>query len=718
MRRLIVPLTVVVLLAVVVENAWGIVQYTVTDLGGLTGRPSSFAYDINASGQVVGYARAGINDRRAFLYSGGTMTDLGTMGGSMSEAYGINASGQIVGWSYTASDAAQRAFLYSGGHMTDLGTLGGANSWANAINESGQIAGSANWVPPPYGGTRAFLYSGGRMTSLGTLGGEDGGGTAINARGQVVGYSTTPGNVDCHAFLWSGTSMLDFGSLHPGFSYAFSINDSGQVAGILRHTSGYDRAFLYSAGEIIVFGTLGGNTNYASDINAGGQIVGWSYTNGNTEAHAALCSGSTMVDLNDLIAPASGWTLREATAINDSGWIVGHGLHNGNERAFLLTPVPEPSTFVLLGMGAVGLLAYAWRRRKRAASLLATTGVFLAFLTGVAQADVFNMGGTRNADGSWTGLASIEFVTVGNPGNLGEQSRLPAGYSDPTYYGGVAYTYQIGKYEITNAQWREFLTAKASTSDPYGLYSANMSGTYGGIGRSWSLDHYVYTAKGGDANWDNRPVNYISFWDAARFCNWLHNGQGSGDTESGAYINVGNQSTFARQPRARYFIPTEDEWYKAAFYDPNKPGGPGYWKFATKSNAEPINTLLTPDPGNHANFISATSQRTIGSPYYMTVVGDFENTPGPYGAFDQAGNVWEWDELVQGSGRGMRGSSWDNLPGYLPSSFRSTGNVPTTEGYEIGLRVASVPEPSTFVLLGMGAVGLLGFAWRRRRRPT
>jgi formylglycine-generating enzyme required for sulfatase activity len=113
---------------------------------------------------------------------------------------------------------------------------------------------------------------------------------------------------------------------------------------------------------------------------------------------------------------------------------------------------------------------------------------------------------------------TIDFVPVGNPGNA----------ADDTGYGSVTEAYRIGKYEVTNAQWREFLTAKAGVSDPYGLYNTYMSGPSGGIDRTWSVDHYVYSAKGGDANWDNRPVNCVSFWDAARFCNWLHNGQGSG----------------------------------------------------------------------------------------------------------------------------------------------------------------------------------------------
>jgi len=100
---------------------------------------------------------------------------------------------------------------------------------------------------------------------------------------------------------------------------------------------------------------------------------------------------------------------------------------------------------------------------------------------------------------------TIDLVPVGNPGNA----------ADATGCGSVADTYLIGKYEITNAQWREFLTAKASIGDLYGLYSAGMGmdEAHGGIARTGSGtigDPYVYTARDGDANWDNRPVNFVS----------------------------------------------------------------------------------------------------------------------------------------------------------------------------------------------------------------
>lgn len=331
----------------------------------------------------------------------------------------------------------------------------------------------------------------------------------------------------------------------------------------------------------------------------------------------------------------------------------------------------------------------------------------LLAVAAAAQADVFNMGGTRNADGTWTGLASLEFVPVGNPGNA----------SDPeTGRGSVADPYWIGKYEITNAQWREFLAAKARTSDPYGLYNTAMAGWASGIDRTWNVDHYEYTAKGGDANWDNRPVNWVNFWDAARFCNWLHNGQGNGDTETGAYLNIGNPTTFARQPGAKYFIPTENQWYKAAYFDPGKGGAgvPGYWDFPMRSDRPnlPSNDLTDPDGGNNANFYLGGS--TISSPYYTTVVGDFENSASAYGTFDQGGNIYEWNDVPGAtSSRMMRGGAFGYYTGDLQVDWPSF-REPAYDSPYVGLRVATVPEPGSIALLLAAAAGLL--MWRVRRR--
>lgn len=303
------------------------------------------------------------------------------------------------------------------------------------------------------------------------------------------------------------------------------------------------------------------------------------------------------------------------------------------------------------------------------------------------------------------GAVTIDVVPVGNPGNA----------DDPqTRYGSVGEPYLIGKYEVTNAQWREFLTAKAAVSDPYGLYNTSMAGTYGGIARAGSgtvADPYVYTAKGGDGNWDNRPVTYVSFWNAARFCNWLHNGQGDGDTESGAYLNIGDQATFARQPGAIWFIPTEDEWYKAAYHKNDGVTG-NYWDYPTSSDSEPSNDLINPDPGNNANF--RDNGYTIGSPYYTTEVGEFENSDGPYGTFDQGGNVGEWNETAIGSSRGLRGGWWNYYSYLLAASYQRIYIDPASENGGLGFRVASIPEPGSITLLVCGLVA--GLLWWRRRK--
>jgi len=303
--------------------------------------------------------------------------------------------------------------------------------------------------------------------------------------------------------------------------------------------------------------------------------------------------------------------------------------------------------------------------------------------------------------------ATIEMVTVGNPGNAAV---------DVYGYGSVAYEYMIGKYEVTNSQWRELLNAKANLEDPNGLYNAQMSATYGGIDRSGSgtsVDPYVYSAKGDDSAWDNRPVNFVSFWDAARFCNWLHNGQGSGDTESGAYVNVGDQDTFARQSDAKYVIPTEDEWFKAAYHKNNGVAAE-YYDYPTSSDNPPGNDPIDPAPGNNANHAGVLGvDYAIGGPYWTTEVGEFENSQSPYGTFDQGGNLYEWNETVFNvTSRGIRGGTWWEIRSelrYSEDGYRS----PLSETDGLGFRVASVPEPGSIALLASGL--LAGLVWWRRR---
>ena len=338
--------------------------YTVTDLGTLGGM-YSYGRDINASGQVTGdTSKAGSGAYHAFLYSAGTMTELGTSGlltSGVAESVGagINNSGQVTGWVKPIDGGPTHAFLFSGGVMTDLGTLGGIVSVADSINASGLITGRSDTTS---GATHAFLYSAGTMTDLGTLG-KSSVGHGINARGQVTGESSLSGGGE-HAFLYSAGAMTDLGTLGGLNSQGVDINDSGQITGSSQTTTGGERAFLFSDGRMTDLGSLGGNS-VGLGINAHGQVVGVSLTSSGSDArqHAFLYSEGAMYDLNSLLAPGFGSILKDALGINDSGQIVA----NSSNHAYLLTPVttvpePTPATLLLLGFGIMGLVGTRCRK--------------------------------------------------------------------------------------------------------------------------------------------------------------------------------------------------------------------------------------------------------------------------------------------------------------------------------------------------------------------
>ena len=287
---------------------------------------------------------------------------------------------------------------------------------------------------------------------------------------------------------------------------------------------------------------------------------------------------------------------------------------------------------------------------------------------------------------SASAVVSIDYVSVGNAGNA----------ADTTGHGAVAYEYKIAKNETTIGQYAEFLNAVAK-SDPYALYNPSMASNtnIAGISRSGSSGNYVYAPVAGSVN---KPISYVSWFDAARFCNWMHNGQSSGGTETGAYtLNGAMSGIYTVNAGATTWIPSENEWYKAAYYDATKGGTGGYWQYPTQSNALGGNTIGV---ANSANYYDGDF---ASSPGRLTDVGAYgANSDSFYGTNDQGGNVLEWyDAVMPGSRRGLRGGFWDIDVGFgdltLTSSY-SYVTEPSGERIGYGFRVASVPEPTCLVL--------------------
>lgn len=293
---------------------------------------------------------------------------------------------------------------------------------------------------------------------------------------------------------------------------------------------------------------------------------------------------------------------------------------------------------------------------------------------------------------------TIPTVTVGNPGNAGDVQPLGT-------FGSVSNSYRIGKYEVTNNQYVEFLNAVAK-SDPYQLYNPSMNlATQGGIVRSGSDGSYFYEVKpdalgagigGADYTYGEKPVVYVSWYDGIRFANWLHNGQGAGDTETGAYtlgpLGIDgvpiNGDSISRNPGATWFLPNGDEWHKAGYHKNDGVTG-NYWDYPTSSDTSPDNNLPANDSGNSSNY-----GRNTGSTfqYPLTDVGAYSLSESPYGTLDQGGNVWEWNETLIGtSSRASWGGSWD-VPntGDQFSGDRGDGSDPTGESISNGFRVAAL----------------------------
>ena len=306
---------------------------------------------------------------------------------------------------------------------------------------------------------------------------------------------------------------------------------------------------------------------------------------------------------------------------------------------------------------------------------------------------------------------TIDTVRVGDVGNE----------SDTTSFGSVGYMYNIGEYEVTVGQYTAFLNATAAT-DTYGLYNTEMARTTNGSGitRSGNSGSYKYSVA---SDFANRPVNYVSFWDSCRFANWLHNGQPTGlqnasTTERGAYTLDGclgfGGAEIQRNAGWKWAVTSDDEWYKAAYYKGGSTNA-GYWMYPTCSNTVP-GCDMADASGNNANIHIGSGPYPIDSGKYTTVVGQFHNSHGPYGTFDQGGNVWEWTDIVPYSSyRCNRGGSYSGMYGYGLQAINRYKSWPSAEIPNIGFRIVqAVPEPPS-VLAMLTGLGSLGLASRRRK---
>jgi formylglycine-generating enzyme len=269
---------------------------------------------------------------------------------------------------------------------------------------------------------------------------------------------------------------------------------------------------------------------------------------------------------------------------------------------------------------------------------------------------------------------SMDFVTIGNAGNAADTQVMTT--DGTTGYGAVVYNYRIGKYEVTNAQWNAFTA---------------VAGAPTGNGGAYRYNSYWTGAQ--------QPANDVSWYEAAQFCNYLT----SGDKSKGAYQFSGNNTnpgsfqgidrvTSISTYGTTYVIPTEDEWYKAAYF---KPDASGYSLYANGTSTAPV-------AGVNTNYYSTSPFYYSGQPWNVGSGTQEQN-----GTFNMMGNGGEWNEaLIYGSNRGLCGGSYYDYDINLASSSRYYCN-PTTETVSIGFRVASiVPEPCSLVLLFLGGLVL------------
>lgn len=291
---------------------------------------------------------------------------------------------------------------------------------------------------------------------------------------------------------------------------------------------------------------------------------------------------------------------------------------------------------------------------------------------------------------------SIDWVTVGNPGNAADTLVMTKGagasIDNTTGYGSVGYVYRMSKYAVTNAQYVEFLNkvdptgadgvvATLSSSNPSKFFDPRMQANPNGLAYIGGIDLNMgaangskYSVKTGQGNY---PATWLDWNNSARFVNWIANGQGAGGTESGIYdLSLTSGTNFftpvapTRAGNAPISLPSENEWYKAAYYDPTKDGIGGYWQYATRANTDPANG---PPPGTSTTINYDHGAGFNAGQNYLTDVGAFVNAPSAYGAFDMDGNVYTWTDSFRQNPVYTAGPR--KLPLYRGASWYSGANL-------------------------------------------
>ncbi|MDR1283736.1 MAG: formylglycine-generating enzyme family protein [Opitutaceae bacterium] len=301
-------------------------------------------------------------------------------------------------------------------------------------------------------------------------------------------------------------------------------------------------------------------------------------------------------------------------------------------------------------------------------------------------------------------IIDMPMVAVGDAGNAADPRTN-------NLYGAVNYDYYIGTYMVTNTQYAAFLNAVAAT-DTYSLYNTAMgdseSAAWGGITRSGESGEYTYAVKEG---WGQKPVNYVSFYDAARFVNWL----GTGNTETGVY-NLTVEGSILRDTTAwangGYAIASEDEWYKAAYYN-----GDGTYR------EYPVTGSVNQGTTNYKNTENyAITDNTPSGETHIADVDHYDMVSGAnsfYGTYQQGGNLYEWSDTPSPDAkRAARGGAYSVIYTFFSSTYRNPypeEGEDMTLGFRVVFRLAAVPEPGTVAGV-TGLAALVVGIWARRGR--